>query len=409
MVDASAAAASRAEIFFDSTLQRFRDLEASPGATVSRHIALAGKTIRIDVSAGAMERAIMAGMEVVSVGCDDMGNIDIEDLRARAQAHAENLAGIMVTYPSTHGVFEEGIREICHIIHDNGGLVYLDGANMNAQVGLCRPGDYGADVCHLNLHKTFSIPHGGGGPGMGPICVNDKLAPFLPGHVVVKTGGSSAIGAVSAAPYGSASILLISWAYIAMMGPDGLKQASQMAILNANYIARRIAGHFPILYRGKNGFVAHEFIMDLRPYRQASGISEQDVAKRLMDYGYHAPTMSWPVVGTMMVEPTESEAKVELDRFCEAMISIRSEIEEVELGVADPELNVLKQAPHTTAMVISDIWLMPYSREKAAFPLAYTRTHKFWPSVRRLNDAHGDRNLVCACPPIEAYELVTGQ
>ncbi len=348
--------------------------------------------------------AIMAGMEVVIVGCDDMGNIDIEDLRVKAEKHADALAGIMVTYPSTHGVFEEGIREICQIIHDNGGLVYLDGANMNAQVGLCRPGDYGADVCHLNLHKTFAIPHGGGGPGMGPICVNDKLAPFLPGHVVVETGGSQAIGAVSAAPFGSASILLISWSYIAMMGPDGLKKASQMAILNANYIAKRIENHYPIVYRGKNGFVAHEFIMDLRPTKHASGISEQDVAKRLMDYGYHAPTMSWPVVGTMMVEPTESEAKVELDRFCDALISIRAEIEEVELGVVDRELNVLKQAPHTVGMIVSDEWQMPYGREKAAFPLPYTRVHKFWPSVRRLNDAHGDRNLVCSCPPIDAYE-----
>lgn len=350
--------------------------------------------------------AIMAGMKVVIVGCDDAGNIDIEDLKTKAEEHRDTLAAIMVTYPSTHGVFEEGIREICQIIHDNGGLVYLDGANMNAQVGLCRPGDYGADVCHLNLHKTFSIPHGGGGPGMGPICVNDKLAPFLPGHPLIETGGDQAIGAVSAAPYGSASILLISWAYIAMMGPDGLKKASQMAILNANYIARRIEGHFPILYRGNKGFVAHEFIMDLRPYRQASGINEQDVAKRLMDYGYHAPTMSWPVVGTMMVEPTESESKAELDRFCEALISIRSEIQEVELGVADREMNVLKQAPHTAKMVVSDDWDMPYGREKAAFPVAWTRTHKFWPSVRRLNDAHGDRNLICTCPPIEAYAEV---
>ena len=347
--------------------------------------------------------AIMAGMKVVIVGCDDAGNIDIEDLRAKAAVHHDTLAAIMVTYPSTHGVFEEGIREICQIIHDHGGMVYLDGANMNAQVGLCRPGDYGADVCHLNLHKTFSIPHGGGGPGMGPICVNEKLAPFLPGHVLIPTGGDQAIGAVSAAPYGSASILLISWAYIAMMGPDGLKEASQMAILNANYIARRIEGHYPILYRGEKGFVAHEFIMDLRPYRQASGISEQDVAKRLMDYGYHAPTMSWPVVGTMMIEPTESESKAELDRFCEAMISIRSEIQEVELGVADKELNVLRQAPHTATMIASDDWQMPYGREKAAYPLSWTRTHKFWPSVRRLNDAHGDRNLVCSCPPLEAY------
>ncbi len=348
--------------------------------------------------------AIMAGMKVVIVGCDEAGNIDIEDLRSKAIKHADTLSAIMVTYPSTHGVFEEGIKEICQLVHDNGGMVYLDGANMNAQVGLCRPGDYGADVCHLNLHKTFSIPHGGGGPGVGPICVNDHLAPFLPGHAIVETGGSQAIGAVSAAPYGSASILLISWAYIAMMGADGLKRASQMAILNANYIAKRIEGHFPILYRGEQGFVAHEFIMDLRPFRQTSGVTEQDVAKRLMDYGYHAPTMSWPVVGTMMIEPTESEAKIELDRFCEAMISIRSEIQEIELEMADKENNVLKQAPHTAQMVISDNWEMPYGREKAAFPLPWTRTRKFWPSVRRLNDAHGDRNLICACPPIEMYE-----
>jgi glycine dehydrogenase len=345
----------------------------------------------------------MAGMDVVIVRCEEAGNIDFDDLQAKAEKHADRLAAIMITYPSTHGVFEQGIRTICGIVHDHGGLVYLDGANMNAQVGLCRPGDFGADVCHLNLHKTFSIPHGGGGPGMGPICVTEHLAPFLPGHPVIETGGDQAIGAVSAAPYGSASILLISWAYIAMMGPDGLKQASQIAILNANYIARRLQAHYPILYRGKNGQVAHEFIMDLRPTKQATGISEQDVAKRLMDYGYHAPTMSWPVVGTMMIEPTESESQAELDRFCDAMIAIRSEIQEVELGLADRELNVLKQAPHTAALVISDAWALPYSREKAAFPSPATREHKFWPSVRRLDDAYGDRNLVCACPPLEDY------
>ena len=348
--------------------------------------------------------AVMAGMNVVIVKCDESGNIQLEDLKEKARQHADNLAGIMVTYPSTHGVFEATIREICDIIHAHGGQVYLDGANMNAQVGLCRPGDYGADVCHLNLHKTFSIPHGGGGPGMGPICVAEHLKPFLPGHPIVKTGGSNAIGAVAAAPFGSASILLISWAYIAMMGSDGLKRASQIAILNANYIAKRIEGHFPILYRGEKGFVAHEFIMDLRPFRPLTGVTEQDVAKRLMDYGYHAPTMSWPVVGTMMIEPTESESKAELDRFCEAMMSIRTEIQEIELGAADKEVNVLKQAPHTAAMVVSDEWKMPYGREKAAFPSAATREHKFWPSVRRLDDAHGDRNLICACPPVEAYQ-----
>lgn len=347
--------------------------------------------------------AVMAGMKVVIVKCDEAGNIDIDDLRAKAERHSEELAAIMVTYPSTHGVFEGGIRTICDIVHEHGGQVYLDGANMNAQVGLCRPGDYGADVCHLNLHKTFSIPHGGGGPGMGPICVAEHLAPFLPGHVIIETGGEDAIGAVSAAPFGSASILLISWAYIAMMGPDGLKEASQMAILNANYIAKRLEDHYPILYRGENGRVAHEFIMDLRPSKQATGISEQDVAKRLMDYGYHAPTMSWPVVGTMMIEPTESEAKVELDRFCEAMISIRSEIQEVELGLADGEQNVLKQAPHTAQMIMADEWELPYPREKAAYPSAATKEHKFWPSVRRLDNAFGDRNLVCSCPPLSDY------
>ncbi len=279
----------------------------------------------------------------------------------------------------------------------------MDGANMNAQVGLCRPGAFGADVCHLNLHKTFAIPHGGGGPGMGPICVAEQLVPFLPGHPVVETGGAQAIGPVSAAPWGSASILIISWAYIALLGPDGLTRASQVAILNANYVAHRLEPHYEIVYRGKNGRVAHEFILDLRPFKQQTGISEVDVAKRLMDYGYHAPTMSWPVVGTMMIEPTESESREELDRFCEAMIAIRSEIQEVGLGLADAEQNVLKNAPHTAAFVLSDDWAMPYGREKAAFPAPWLRRHKFWPSVRRVDDAYGDRHLVCAHPPLEAY------
>ena len=348
--------------------------------------------------------AVMAGMKVVIVGTDEHGNIDVDDLREKVEQHQDNLSALMITYPSTHGVFEEGIREICDLVHQYGGLVYLDGANMNAQVGLCRPGDYGADVCHLNLHKTFSIPHGGGGPGVGPICVTKELAPFLPGHVMMENvGGSQSIGAVSAAPYGSASILLISWAYISMMGAEGLLDASRLAILNANYIAKRLEGYYPILFTGEKGMVAHEFIMDLRPYKQNAGITEQDVAKRLMDYGYHAPTMSWPVVGTMMVEPTESESKAELDRFCEAMISIRSEIEEIELGLVDKELNVLKQAPHTAEMIASDSWEFAYSREKAVFPASWSKSAKFWPSVRRLNDAFGDRNLVCSCPPIHSY------
>ena len=347
--------------------------------------------------------AVMAGMQVVPVKTTDDGRIDLDDLRAKAEKHADNLAALMVTYPSTFGVFETGIRDVCDAVHDNGGQVYMDGANMNAQVGLCRPGDFGADVCHLNLHKTFAIPHGGGGPGMGPIGVAEHLAPFLPGHPVVPgVGGSQAIQPVSAAPYGSASILLISWAYIAMMGGEGLTRASQLAILNANYVAERIKDSYDILFRGHEGRCAHEFIMDLRPFKEY-GITEVDVAKRLMDYGYHAPTMSWPVVGTMMVEPTESESQAELDRFADALISIRSEIQEVTLGLADPTMNVLKQAPHTAALVLADEWQMPYSREKAAFPADWTRDAKFWPSVRRVDDAYGDRNLVCTCPPMEAY------
>ena len=347
--------------------------------------------------------AVMAGMDVVVVRTDGRGNIDLDDLRAKAEQHAETLAALMITYPSTHGVFERAIRQICAAVHEHGGQVYLDGANMNAQVGLCRPGEYGADVCHLNLHKTFAIPHGGGGPGMGPICVAEHLAPFLPGHPVVQTGGDQAIGPVAAAPWGSASILLISWAYIALLGPDGLTRASEVAILNANYVARRLAEHYDIVYRGLDGRVAHEFILDLRWLRQKTNLTEVDVAKRLMDYGYHAPTMSWPVVGTMMIEPTESESQDELDRFCEAMISIRREIQDVEVGLADAERNVLKNAPHTAAFVLRDDWDEPYGRERAAFPAEHLRTRKFWPSVRRVDDAYGDRNLICACPPMEAY------
>ena len=347
--------------------------------------------------------AVLAGMEVVVVRCDDSGNIDVDDLRAKADQHRDVLAAIMVTYPSTHGVFEEEIRTICDVVHEAGGYVYLDGANLNAQVGLCRPGDYGADVIHINLHKTFAIPHGGGGPGMGPICVTEELAPYLPGHPVVATGGAQGIGPVSAAPWGSASILLISWAYIALLGREGVRHATEMAILNANYMAARLAEHFQILYRGRAGRVAHEFIIDLRPFRKETGISEEDVAKRLMDYGFHAPTMAFPVPGTIMIEPTESESLAELDRFCDTLISIKAEMEQVGLGLQDPEDNVLKNAPHTAQLVTADEWPHPYSREQAAFPTPWTREHKFWPHVGRVNNAFGDRNLVCACPPIEAY------
>jgi glycine dehydrogenase len=347
--------------------------------------------------------AVLAGMRVVVVKCDESGNIDVDDLAAKAEGHAAALAAFMVTYPSTHGVFESRIREICDIVHEHGGRVYLDGANLNAQVGLCRPGDYGADVCHINLHKTFSIPHGGGGPGMGPICVTEELAPFLPGHPEVETGGEHGVPAVSAAPWGSSSILLISWAYIALLGRDGVRRATQAAILNANYMAHRLDGPFDILYRGEQGRVAHEFIVDLRPLKKSTGISDEDVAKRLMDYGFHAPTMSFPVVGTIMIEPTESESKYELDRLCDALVSIRAEIQEVESGAADAEDNVLKNAPHTAAMVTASEWAHPYAREKAAFPASWTREHKYWPPVRRVNNVHGDRHLICACPPIETY------
>ena len=350
--------------------------------------------------------AVMAGMRVVVVQCDEMGNVDLDDLEANADAHAADLAAIMITYPSTHGVFESEIRRICDIVHERGGRVYLDGANLNAQVGLCRPGDYGADVCHINLHKTFSIPHGGGGPGAGPICVTSELAPFLPGHPVIETGGPKAILPVSGAPWGSGGILVISWSYIALLGKKGVRRATEVAILNANYMANRLQDEFEVLYRGENGRVAHEFILDLRPLKKTSGISAEDVAKRLMDYGFHAPTMSFPVAGTIMVEPTESESKMELDRLCDALSSIREEIQEVESGIADPEDNVLKNAPHTAAMLTASEWEHPYSREKAAYPAPWTRDYKFWPPVRRVNNVHGDRNLVCSCPPIEAYAEV---
>ncbi|HNH30895.1 MAG TPA: aminomethyl-transferring glycine dehydrogenase, partial [bacterium] len=347
--------------------------------------------------------AVMAGMQVVVVKCDDMGNIDVKDLRAKAEQYKNELAALMVTYPSTHGVFEEAIHEICEIIHANGGQVYMDGANMNAQVGLTSPAMIGADVCHLNLHKTFCIPHGGGGPGMGPICVAKHLVPFLPGHAVVKTGGNKAMTAVSAAPWGSASILLISYVYIRLMGAAGLTDATKYAILNANYIRARLKDHYDVLYVGKNGFVAHEMIMDTRGFKTTANIEVIDMAKRLMDYGFHAPTVSFPVAGTLMVEPTESEPKSELDRFCEAMISIRNEIREIENGQAHKEDNVLKHAPHTAETVVSDTWTHAYTREKAAFPLPTLRTNKIWPSVGRVNDAYGDRNLICSCPPVESY------
>lgn len=347
--------------------------------------------------------AVMAGMEVVVVACDDEGNIDMDDLRAKAEKHRDHLAALMVTYPSTHGVFEEGIKQICAIIHENGGQVYMDGANMNALVGLCRPGDFGADVCHLNLHKTFCIPHGGGGPGMGPIGVAAHLAPFLPGHPVVKgVGGGDAMGPVSAAPWGSASILPISYAYIAMMGGEGLTEATRVAILNANYMAQRLDPHFPVLYKGANGRVAHECIIDVRPLK-AFGVEAEDIAKRLMDYGFHAPTMSWPVAGTLMIEPTESESKDELDRFCDAMIAIREEARAIERGEIPAEDSPLSHAPHTQQVVSADVWERAYSREQAAFPAPWVAENKFWPAVARIDNVYGDRNLVCACLPVDAY------
>ncbi|GAA4805635.1 aminomethyl-transferring glycine dehydrogenase [Litoribaculum gwangyangense] len=343
--------------------------------------------------------AVMAGMKVVVTKSTDEGNIDVEDLREKAELHKENLSALMVTYPSTHGVYESAIKEITQIIHDNGGQVYMDGANMNAQVGLTNPGNIGADVCHLNLHKTFAIPHGGGGPGVGPICVAKQLVPFLPGNPLVKTGGEKAITAISAAPYGSALACLISYGYIKMLGAEGLTQATKIAILNANYIKKRLEGSFDTLYSGEQGRAAHEMIVDCRPFK-AYGIEVVDIAKRLMDYGFHAPTVSFPVAGTLMIEPTESESKAEMDRFCDAMIAIKKEID----GVSkDDENNVLKNAPHTLEMITANEWYLPYSREKAAFPLDYVRQNKFWPSVRRVDDAYGDRNLICSCTPVEAY------
>ena len=346
--------------------------------------------------------AVMAGMEVVVTKSDAEGKIDVADLKAKAELYKNNLACLMVTYPSTHGVFEEAIVEICETIHQNGGLVYMAGANMNAQVGLTSPANIGADVCHLNLHKTFCIPHGGGGPGMGPICCNDKLKSFLPGHAVVKTGGDHAITAISAAPYGSASILAISYAYIAMMGGEGLTNATKMAIFNANYIKERLSEHYKILYIGTQGRCAHEMIVDCRDFKKF-GVEVEDIAKRLMDYGFHAPTVSFPVAGTLMIEPTESEPKAEMDRFVDALIEIRKEIQEVEEGKADKENNVLKHAPHTASVITADEWTRPYSRQKAAYPLAFVKEAKFWPSVSRVDNAYGDRNLVCSCLPIEAY------
>ncbi|MGB3137069.1 MAG: aminotransferase class V-fold PLP-dependent enzyme, partial [Nodosilinea sp.] len=347
--------------------------------------------------------AVMAGMTVVPVACDEEGNIDVADLRAKAEKHRESLAALMVTYPSTHGVFEAKIAEICAIAHNHGGQVYMDGANMNAQVGLCRPADFGADVCHLNLHKTFCIPHGGGGPGVGPIGVKSHLAPYLPGHgLVAGVGGCQGIGAVTSAPWGSASILPISWMYVVMMGGAGLRRATEVAILNANYIAQRLQGHYDILYTGQNGRVAHECILDLRPFKKSADIGVEDVAKRLIDYGFHPPTMSWPVAGTLMVEPTESESKAELDRFCDAMIAIRKEIRAVEAGDRDRDYNLLKQAPHTTADLVAE-WNRPYSREQAVFPTPFARSAKFWPAVNRIDQAYGDRNLICSCDGMDAY------
>jgi len=352
--------------------------------------------------------AVMAGMRVVVVKTGTSGDIDMADLRAKADEHASDLAALMVTYPSTHGVFEEGIREVCEIVHAHGGQVYLDGANMNAMVGLARPGDIGADVCHLNLHKTFCIPHGGGGPGMGPIGVVKHLMPFLPGHPVVPIGAPTAVGAVSAAPWGSASILPISYIYIKLMGGEGLTLATKLAILNANYVAKRLDEHYPVLFKGANGTVAHECIIDPRGLKGSTGVEVEDIAKRLIDYGFHAPTVSFPVPGTLMIEPTESESKSELDRFCEALISIREEIADIAGGVLDRADNPLKNAPHTLDQVAADTWTHGYSRERAAFPLPYIREHKFWPSVARVESAYGDRHLVCSCLPADAYaEAVT--
>ncbi|MBV21306.1 MAG: glycine dehydrogenase (aminomethyl-transferring) [Planctomycetaceae bacterium] len=345
--------------------------------------------------------AVLAGMRVVAVACDANGNVDMEDLRAKAQEHSETLSAMMITYPSTHGVFEESVIELCQVVHDAGGQVYMDGANMNAQVGLCRPGDIGADVCHLNLHKTFAIPHGGGGPGMGPIGVAAHLAPFLPSNPVVPSGGTEAIGAISAAPWGSAGVLPISWMYIHLLGAAGLKRATQIAILSANYMASRLSEHYDVLFRGARGRVAHEFIIDLRPFEKSAGIIAEDVAKRLMDYGFHAPTMSFPVAGTLMIEPTESEPLHELDRLCDALIAIRGEVRDVEEGRMDRADNPLKNAPHTAGAVTSDSWDHPYTREQAVWPAPWSRQHKFWPHVGRIDNGYGDKNLICTCPSVE--------
>jgi glycine dehydrogenase len=347
--------------------------------------------------------AVIAGFRVVVVECDAEGNVDLKDLEAKAREHASRLGALMLTYPSTHGVFEEQVREICEVVHTHGGQVYMDGANMNAQVGVCRPGDFGADVCHLNLHKTFCIPHGGGGPGMGPIGVAKHLAPYLPGHPVTGGGGERAIEPVSAAAYGSAGILPIPWMYIAMMGSAGLTRATAVAMLNANYMAKRLSPHYKVLFRGKRGLVAHEFILDGRGFKASAGIEVEDIAKRLMDYGFHAPTMSFPVAGTLMIEPTESESKAELDRLCDALIAIREEIRAIELGHADRTDNPLKQAPHPAESLLARDWNHPYSREQAAYPAAWTRVHKYWPPVARVDNTYGDRNLICLCPPIESY------
>ncbi len=349
--------------------------------------------------------AVMAGFDVVVTGCDENGNINIEELQAKAEELKDVLAGLMVTYPSTHGVYEEGIREITSIIHEFGGQVYMDGANMNAQVGLTSPGNIGADVCHLNLHKTFAIPHGGGGPGMGPIGVAKHLAPFLPGSKLVKAGGEKAIHAVSAAPFGSALILLISYGYIKMLGSKGLRESTEMAILNANYIAAGLKGHYDVLYTGANGTVAHEMIIDCRDFKRSADVEVADIAKRLIDYGFHAPTVSFPVAGTLMIEPTESEDKVELDRFIEAMITIREEIRAIENGLADKENNLLKNAPHTADCIINQEWKYPYTPKQAAYPVSYLKEWKYWVPVRRVDNAYGDRNLVCTCPSVESYAM----
>jgi glycine dehydrogenase len=347
--------------------------------------------------------AVMAGFRVIVVACDQGGNVDLADLDAKAKQHADRLAALMLTYPSTHGVFEEDVQKLCAVVHEHGGQVYMDGANMNGQVGLCRPAEFGADVCHINLHKTFASPHGGGGPGAGPIAVAPHLVPFLPGHPVIQVGSEQSIGTVSAAPWGSANILLVAWAYSRLMGAAGLTQATRYAILNANYIAERLQEHYPVVYRGKQGRVAHECIVDLRPLKKSAGIEAEDVAKRLMDYGFHAPTMSFPIPGTFMIEPTESESREELDRFCDAMIAIRQEIREIESEMQPREDNLLKNAPHTAAALLVTEWTHPYPRERAAYPLPYLRMHKYWPPVGRLDNVLGDRQFVCACPLISSY------